>query len=314
MKISDVLGALPREKLQELLKRSDFKAASILAFNWLVVISCFTFIRVFPIWWAWILAAIVLAGRQLGLAILMHDCCHDAFFKTKWMNHFFGKWFCAAPVFADLERYRSYHLEHHRTAGSDADPDRPNYISYPVSKRSFQRKVLRDLLGITGVKVLFLIIKMNAGTVKYQLSYDGSKHQTVSLVNQVKNLIKNLYPTLLIHLGAAYFLGTDYLLFWFAYLTFYMLFSRIRNAAEHGATLDPNDLNPLLNTRTTLTNSWERLTVAPNYVNYHLEHHLLPAIPSYHLSKFHLELIKNNLLKDSKIAKNYNEVVTDLIS
>ena len=31
MKISDVLGALPREKLQELLKRSDFKAASILA-------------------------------------------------------------------------------------------------------------------------------------------------------------------------------------------------------------------------------------------------------------------------------------------
>src|SRR5690606_7335754 len=128
-----------------------------------------------------------------------------------------------------------------------------------------------------GIKLLILVIKMNAGTVKYQLSYDASKQAKVPLTKQVENVFINLWPSIVIHTLAAYFLGTSYLLFWLAWLTFYMVFSRIRNAAEHGATINPNDLNPLLNTRTTIARPWERLTVAPNNVNYHLEHHLLPA-------------------------------------
>lgn len=313
MKTSEVLEKLPREELQNLLKKSDFDAVLILSFNWLLIASCFIAIKLFPVWWVWVISAIVLAGRQLGLAILMHDCCHDGFFKTKWKNRFFGKWFCAAPVFADLDRYRTYHLEHHKTAGSDADPDRPNYINYPVSSASFKRKMLRDLLGLTGIKVLYLIIKMNAGTVKYQLSYDGSKTLKIGFFSQLKNLVINLWPSLFIHTIAFYFLGLDYFLFWFAYLTFYMVFSRIRNAAEHGSPIDPNDLSPLLNTRTTLANPLERLTVAPNFVNYHLEHHLLPSIPSYQLKNFHKKLANLGVLKNSKVAKNYGEVISDLI-
>jgi len=313
MKTSEVLERLPRKELQNLLKKSDLKASLILIFNWFLIASCFVAIKLFPEWWVWILSAIVLAGRQLGLAILMHDCCHDGFFKTKWMNRFFGKWFCAAPVFADLDRYRTYHLEHHKTAGSDSDPDRPNYINYPVSKASFMRKMLRDLLGLTGIKVLYLIIKMNAGTVKYQLSYDGSKTLEISLFSQLKNLVVNLWPSLLIHTIAFYFLDHHYFLFWFAYLSFYMVFSRIRNAAEHGSPIDSNDLNPLVNTRTTIANPLERLTVAPNYVNYHLEHHLLPSIPPYQLKEFHKKLSQLGVLKNSKVAKNYGEVISDLI-
>lgn len=314
MKVSEVLAVIDRQELQDLLKKSDARAFTILLFNWLVIAACFAAVIDYPHWWVWILAAIVLAGRQLGLAILMHDCAHDAFFKTKWMNRFFGKWFCAAPVLADLDRYRTYHLEHHRTAGSDADPDRPNYIGYPVSPKSFGRKMLRDISGITGLKLTLLILKMNAGTVKYQLSYDGSKTARVGLSSQIKNVCLNLGPSIMIHAAAAYFLGVHYLLFWLAWLTFYMVFSRIRNAAEHGATLNTNDLNPLLNTRTTIARPWERLTVAPNRVNFHLEHHLLPAIPSYHLEEFHQLLAKRDALKDSKIAHGYGEVISDLIS
>tara|TARA_R110000868_G_scaffold132380_2_gene343129 strand:- start:56711 stop:57661 length:951 start_codon:yes stop_codon:yes gene_type:complete len=314
MKVSEVLSAIDRSDLQDLLQKSDLKAFSILIFNWLVIALCFGAVMYFPYWWIWPLSAFVLGGRILGLAILMHDCAHDAFFKTKGLNRFFGKWFCAAPVLADLDRYRTYHLEHHRTAGSDADPDRPNYIGYPVSVKSFKRKMLRDLFGITGFKLTLLILKMNAGTVKYQLSYDGSKTAQVALSTQIKNICINLGPSLLIHFVAAYFLGTYYLLFWLSWLSFYMVFSRIRNAAEHGATINTNDLNPLLNTRTTLAHPWERLSVAPNYVNYHLEHHLLPAIPSYHLGRFHKLLMHKKVLSGSKVASGYREVIRDLIS
>ena len=32
---------------------------------------------------------------------------------------------------------------------------------------------------------------------------------------------------------------------------------------------------------------WERLLIAPNYVNYHLEHHLSAAVPCYRLKPLH---------------------------
>ncbi|MAC71727.1 MAG: hypothetical protein CMP84_16195 [Gammaproteobacteria bacterium] len=63
-----------------------------------------------------------------------------------------------------------------------------------------------------------------------------------------------------------------------------MLFSRIRNLAEHAAVPDLTDSDPLLNSRTTLASWWERLTFAPNSINYHLEHNLLPAVPKYRLA------------------------------
>jgi hypothetical protein len=52
-----------------------------------------------------------------------------------------------------------------------------------------------------------------------------------------------------------------------------MVITRIRNIAEHAVVPDAND--PLRNTRTTRANFLERLFIAPYYVNYHLEHHLL---------------------------------------
>ena len=59
---------------------------------------------------------------------------------------------------------------------------------------------------------------------------------------------------------------------------------------------------------------WERLTVAPNCVNYHLEHHLVPSIPKYHLAAFHRALREKGLLERAEIAKGYGEVVRKLIS
>lgn len=320
LKVSDVLAPIPREELAKLLEKSDRKAGVILLVNWLMIAGCFVLVFYSPTSWAWILAAAILGGRQLGLAILMHDCSHNAFFKTPALNLFFGKWFCAAPVMADLDRYRTYHLEHHRTAGSDQDPDRPNYVNYPVTLQSLGRKFARDLSGLTGLKVTYLVILMNAGVVKYQLSYDGSrKAEGISFSQKIKNLLRGLGPTMIFHaalLGIFLLVKRPelYLLWWFGWLTFYMLYSRIRNAAEHGAPVDLHDLDPFLNTRTTIAGWWEKLTVAPNRVNYHLEHHVLPAVPSYHLPIFHGWLRKSGHYEKAKLAHGYREVLRDLTS
>jgi len=49
----------------------------------------------------------------------------------------------------------------------------------------------------------------------------------------------------------------------------------------------PDSKDPLRNTRTTRAGFFERLFVAPYYVNYHLEHHLLFYVPCYNLPRVH---------------------------
>lgn len=321
MKVSDILAGLSRDELQSVLEKSDAGGLLTLAFNYTLMAGCFALVYFYSnLTWPWLLASIILGGRQLGLAILMHDCAHASLFKSSGLNKIVGKWLCAAPIMADLDRYRTYHLEHHRTAGSSEDPDRSNYQSYPVSIGSMVRKISRDLIGFTGVKIFILVIKMNAGTVKYQLSYDANKKiQQIPLRTQLLNVVRGLYPTLIFHvilfcICLVLALPSLYLLWWLAWMTWYMVFSRIRNAAEHGATIDINDLDPLKNTRTTLASFWERLTVAPNYVNYHLEHHLLATVPPHNLKRFHRLLMQQEVLQHSKIASGYLEVMSDLVS
>ena len=43
---------------------------------------------------------------------------------------------------------------------------------------------------------------------------------------------------------------------------------------------------PAFNTRTVDAPAWQRYLMAPSYVNYHLEHHLMPAVPCYRLPVF----------------------------
>ena len=66
--------------------------------------------------------------------------------------------------------------------------------------------------------------------------------------------------------------------------------------ALHGLALTPDADDPLGNTRTTPARWWERLLVAPNRVNYHLEHHLLMTVPHYNLPRMHALLRERGVL------------------
>ncbi len=92
-----------------------------------------------------------------------------------------------------------------------------------------------------------------------------------------------------------------------AWLTSYSLVMRIRSIAEHGMTADPND--DFQNTRTTLASWWERIFIAPNFVNYHLEHHLLTAVPHYALPRMHRLLERKGRLDGANVVRGYRAVL-----
>src|SRR4029077_11946574 len=102
---------------------------------------------------------------------------------------------------------------------------------------------------------------------------------------------------------------------WWAYpllwlvplLTWMMVITRIRNIAEHAIVPDSND--PLRNTRTTRANILERLFIAPYYVNYHLEHHLLFYIPCYNLPRVHRILSQSRFAGGMEVQPGYAAVL-----
>jgi fatty acid desaturase len=92
-----------------------------------------------------------------------------------------------------------------------------------------------------------------------------------------------------------------------AWLTTYSFVMRIRAIAEHAMTPDQSD--DLGNTRTTILRWWERLFIGPNFVNYHLEHHLIMTIPHYNLPRMHRVLRERGVLDRACIVTGYPAVL-----
>jgi fatty acid desaturase len=281
---------LPREQIRPFLAKSDLAGWRMLAFNWGLIAACFGLVMWRPNPFTVILALLVLGGRQLGLGILMHETAHRSLFKTAALNEWAGQWLCAAPMFVELGIYRRYHFTHHQNAGTADDPDLPNYENYPVSRASLRRKLLRDLTGRSGVRAFTALVVLYASTDQRSgYSYRAGEGKRAL---SARTLLRNSWRCIVANglmLVACAVAGHAlvYLLWPAAWLSTYMLYSRIRNAAEHGALPGTREADIWRNTRTVLASWWERLTVAPNYVNYHFEHHLLPAVPGWQLPRFH---------------------------
>tara|TARA_B100001250_G_C19741626_1_gene763353 strand:- start:212 stop:1159 length:948 start_codon:yes stop_codon:yes gene_type:complete len=304
----------PNEILEEseieFLRMKDNKSGLILILHaWFVILLCITTFSLFPNIVTFVLAVILIGGRQLGLAILMHEGAHGLINSKAKTNDFMSQWFCAFPVWLDTYGYRHYHLSHHRHTQKDKDPDIGLSKPFPVSKISFIRKILRDLFGISGVQQRYELIsnilldkEVTKETVK---NITGFKSKKTLIGILLSNVIIFLFMSLF---GSWWF----YFAFWLLPLfTFYQLFLRIRNIAEHaGVRPGCDDFN---NARTTYANLIERALVAPYYVNYHLEHHLLMFIPCYKLKKAHQMLLTKGFKEKMEIKTGYISLLKSVL-
>lgn len=309
---------LPREQIRPFLEKSDWSGLRMLAVNWAMICACFALVMWGPSVFTVLIAMLVLGGRQLGLGILMHDAAHRTLMKSAGVGEWAGQWLCAAPMFVDLAIYRRYHMTHHVKAGTEDDPDLPNYANYPVTRASLRRKLLRDLAGRSGMRAFLSLASLYSSADPGQLasgySYQG---RGARAARSWRRLAWNARRMLLAHgvmlaLCALAGHALVYLLWPASWLTTYMLFSRIRNAAEHGALPGTRSEDIWRNTRTVLAAWWERLTVAPNYVNFHFEHHLVPTIPSYRLPHFHRWLVAQGAYERAVLETGYLQVLRRL--
>ncbi|UCH30237.1 MAG: fatty acid desaturase family protein [Myxococcales bacterium] len=301
------------DEIRDLRVIRDHRAWLTLLVNYGLIAASMAMVAYAPNALTVVLALFIIGTRQLGLAVVMHESAHQTLFRDRWLNDLAGNWLAAYPIYLSGDMYRTHHIEHHAKTWTEEDPDLELATPFPVSKASMMRKVARDLLGVTGFKQLvgttFLVVKVcrgqqvDAGTLPLRLE----RAPAVRMV--AGTLITNL-----VLFGLLWALGHPmlYLLWLGAWLTTNKLVARIRSIAEHAVVPDPTD--PIGQTRTVRDGWLERLFIAPNRVQYHLEHHLLMTVPHYNLPRFHEMLRERGVLEDACIADNYAQVLKQAVA
>ncbi len=301
---------LTPDHIRALAERSDAMGFWLVLHCWGVIAVAVWLFAIWPNIITGVFAIMLIGSRQLGLAILMHEAAHNALFKTRALNEFAGEWLCGRPILAELKGYRHYHLAHHRFTQTDKDPDLVLSAKFPTSKASLKRKFFRDLTGQTGVKQLIaqiLLAVRLAGDKDAKEAAQQDMAQAFKTPDLWISLPVFLAPAITMSLFGQWWYG---LVFWvLPYLTWFQLVVRIRNIAEHGATEQSE--NPLQNVRTTYASPIARTFIAPYWVNYHLEHHMIMHVPCWRLSTLHQALLNADLKGPLKIAPSYRAALAD---
>ena len=292
-------------QIDQIRTKNDFRNIFALIFDWGLIVLGMSIFYYYPSILSFIAAVVVIGSRQFALAVLVHDGAHNLLFSNSKVNDFISQWLCAYPIFQDNRVYKPYHLKHHRFTETKDDPDLALSAPFPITKKSFLRKILRDVTGITGFRrysqALLSILKTHGNTTHDRLKGVWFKIHGFIITNIL----------IFIAISIAFHWSFYFLLWWLPAFTYYSLIIRIRNIAEHCVTSGSTDLD---NTRTTLTNPFVRFLMAPHRVNYHLEHHLFLMCPWYNLPKAHMMMIENGYKDKMCINHSYRSVLYKAVS
>lgn len=221
------------------------------------------------------LALFVLMGPVFArLAILGHEAAHRLLFRDRRANDLVGRWLLDHPAFVPFDVYRRVHFAHHKDEFGPNEPDLALYSGYPVARRSWRRKLVRDAVGISGWKNLKPLLK-------------------AVITRPGRPLALRILGTQVV-LWAGIWLLTGrwwlYPLCWLGpWLTVWRVLNRLRAIAEHGGMERSDDRR-----RTThhVRQSWAaRFWIVPYRTGWHLAHHVDMGVPWRNLPRFHDELV-----------------------
>jgi fatty acid desaturase len=259
------------EIIKKLSEQNALKSLSLIAFDW---ISIAAVIALSVNYWnpfLYVLAVMIIANRQHGLLILMHDSSHFRFSRNRKLNDIMGEGLTAWPLFIRMKAYREKHLAHHQKANTSEDPDfRPE--RYPQTRKEILKKVVGDGLAINTLEQLEEIKRLRTKT-------------------------STTYQALRIAFYIAVAAGLTAIGGWKIFLMYWVVPSftwlkvalRLRSVSDHTGV---QDREKPFDTRTIVPSLFDKLFLAPHSSSYHLGHHIYAAVPCYNLKKLHYALME----------------------
>ena len=276
-------------------KIQPHKAVASIAVQWLVIAGALGA----AVWSGnpvvFVVAAFVIASRQHALGIIMHDATHYRLFGDRRWNDLASDLFCAFPLLMTTNRYRYYHLLHHRNVNTPEDPYWAFFQGlkdwhWPKPLGQAASVFLRDLLGLTAHNEMKMILRWGVFVNHFSTRDEPpplSLRERLSFYAFAAALLAGLWA----FDGWLYYLGLWYV----PMVLINMPFIRMRTVAEHiaipGRTGDDGTRH--------VNGTWlERVFISPCNINYHVAHHLFAGVPQYNLPAFHERLLKEPEYRD----------------
>lgn len=261
-----------------------------------------------PSAWA-VLSVLVIGIAQHGLFILAHESAHYRLFPDRRANDLAGR---AIGMTAGISMctYRVTHRLHHNNLYTEEDPDTAIHGGYPRGKAYLAKKLVRDLLGLNAWKTFayfFGAPAINADTKREIRPLDDTSPELRAAARRDRWWVVGFHvaaPLAAFAAGGGRGLIAYAVLWLLPLVTVLQPILRLRAICEHGAVRDLG--SPLTaarsnNTRGSAANWLARAILFPHHVNYHLEHHLYPAVPHYHLPRMHRLLAEKGALQDAEV-------------
>ncbi len=262
--------------VKTLSEQTLYKSLGYVAFDWIVIFATIAVAQMFSSFPVYLLAVLVIANRQHGLLILMHDSSHFRFSRNRKLNDITGELLTAWPLFIRMKAYREKHLAHHKNPNTELDPDFRD-DRYLKTRKQILKKLMGDALALNTFGQLAEIKRL--------------KTETTTTYKVLRALFYVALATTLTLTGT----WKLYLLYWILpSFTWLKVVLRLRAISDHTgvqAKEKPFD------TRTIVPNLFDRIFLAPHNCSYHLGHHIYAAVPCYNLVQLH-----NAIMKDSDMA------------
>lgn len=199
-----------------------------------------------------------------AFVLLLHEGMHYTLFRNAFVNRWVSV-LLGLPLLISYTAYQVMHLRHHQFLGDPRDPDDyENYTNNPAKlwRMHYGRLALGAFLYLLFIPILAWRHGSRVDRRRLVVEYVVMAAVWLAVVCLVPPLV------LLWAWGLPVILV--------GYMT------NIRGFTQHGIT-DAHD--PFLASRTVLPNRVVEFCLLNE--NYHLEHHLFPEVPSYHLPRLH---------------------------
>ena len=298
---------IDRKILKELSKRSDGPGWRHII-TYFVSLSCLGLLCAYfwgTLWFIFFyLAYCTLWG---GADAIWHECGHRTAFKTRKLNDFF---YYIASFLNNFEpvRWRWSHSLHHSYTAS-VDPH-----DFEVEESIFSKPTLLSfcLRFVPGVSFFKLHKSLHKEIVQHALGIKTKVMKECIPKDKWAEciLVSRIYVFLwLMIIGVSIYLYSLLLIFLFLIPKCFATLNATWGLTQHmGLKEDINDhrhstrsvrLNPIFSFI-----YWK--------MEYHIEHHMFPMVPSYNLPKLH-EFIKDQLPKPQTLLEAYKEIIPAVI-
>jgi fatty acid desaturase len=300
----DFRKALPREVVQQLTRRSAWRATAAVVHDFAVIaIAIAVALYFWPNPLVILVSVVVIGTRQHALFVIAHDAAHYLLYERRWLNDAVGR-ACATVQGLSMCTYRVIHRLHHNNLYGELDPDTALHGGYPRGRSYLIKKLLKDLSGLTAWKTYAYFLggapALNTATNVAMRPLDDTSGKLREEAKHDRNVVIAFHIALLLIFAWAGYL-VEYLVLWVLPLvTVVQAILRLRAIAEHGATTDFS--SPLTAARTNTGPAWLEWLIFPHHVNYHIEHHLYASVPHYNLRRLNQEMARRGMLDRAELV------------